>query len=73
VEGEARLPQDPIAVDVKQKRILALEVTDERTGDGKMLQPLVEEATGKTKVSKVLADGGYRLQTELPLPGREGG
>ena len=48
-----------IAVDVKQKRILALEVTDERTGDGKMLQPLVEGASTKAKVVKVLADGGY--------------
>ena len=48
-----------IAVDVKQKRILALEVTDERTGDGKMLQPLVEGASKKGRVVKVLADGGY--------------
>jgi len=62
-----------IAVDVEQKRILALEVTDERTGDGRMLQPLVEEASTKVKVVKVLADGGYRLQPELPLPRREGG
>jgi hypothetical protein len=48
-----------IAVDVKQKRIVSLEVTDERTGDGGMLQPLVEEASGKGKVVKVLADGAY--------------
>ncbi len=30
-----------IAVDVKRKEILALEVTDEKTGDERMLQPLV--------------------------------
>ena len=34
-----------IAVDVKNKRILALKVTDEKTGDGEMLEPLVEEAS----------------------------
>ena len=48
-----------IAVDVKRKRILALKVTDERVGDGRMLKPLVEEASTKTRVVKVLADGAY--------------
>lgn len=48
-----------IAVDVKRKEILALEVTDEKVGDGRMLQPLVEEASEKAKVTKTLGDGSY--------------
>jgi hypothetical protein len=48
-----------IAVDVKRKKILALEVTDEKVGDGQMLQPLVEEASTKAKVTKTLGDGAY--------------
>lgn len=48
-----------IAVDVRRKKILALEVTDERTGDERMLQPLVDEAFKKTKIVKAIADGAY--------------
>jgi hypothetical protein len=48
-----------IAVDVKRKRILALEVTDEKVGDGRMLKPLVEEASEKANIGKALADGAY--------------
>ena len=49
-----------IAVDVKRKKILALKVTDEKTGDGGMLQPLVEETSEKGgKIAKVMGDGAY--------------
>jgi len=48
-----------IAVDVKRKKILALKVTDEKVGDGRMLQPLVEEASEKVKIAKALGDGAY--------------
>ena len=48
-----------LAVDVKRKKILALEVTDEKVGDGQMLQPLVEEASEKVKVIKAIGDGAY--------------
>jgi len=48
-----------IAVDIKQKRILALEVTDERTGDGRMLKPLMEEASHKATIATAIADGAY--------------
>jgi hypothetical protein len=48
-----------IAVDVKRKKILALKVTDEKTGDGGMLQPLVEEASRKGKIAKAIGDGAY--------------
>jgi len=48
-----------IAVDVKRKKILALEVTDEKVGDERMLQPLVEEASKKGKIAKTIGDGAY--------------
>ena len=48
-----------IAVDVKGKKILALKVTDERTGDGRMLKPLAEDASQNVHVSKTIADGAY--------------
>ena len=48
-----------IAVDVKRKKILALKVTNEKVGDGRMLQPLVEEASKKTKITKTIGDGAY--------------
>lgn len=48
-----------LAVDVKQKKLLSLEVTDEKTGDGRMLKPLVEQASQSTPVSRAVADGAY--------------
>jgi IS5 family transposase len=54
-----------IAVDVKQKKILALEVTDEKVGDGRMLQPLVEEASKKAKVAKALGDSAYDTKSNF--------
>ncbi|MDI6902775.1 MAG: IS5 family transposase, partial [Methanocellales archaeon] len=59
-----------IAVDVKSKKLLALEVTDERTGDGKMFEDLVEQAEdnlGKGKIKRVLADGGYDAKENFDL------
>jgi hypothetical protein len=54
-----------IAVDVKRKKILALKVTDERVGDGRMLQPLVEEASKKAKIAKTVADGAYDAKSNF--------
>ena len=49
-----------IAVDTRTKKLLALEITDERTGDGKMLKPLVEQVKDRGgKISRVYGDGGY--------------
>jgi hypothetical protein len=51
-----------VAVDVNTKRLIALEITDERTGDGKMLKPLIEKAeknVGKGKIKQATADGAY--------------
>ena len=54
-----------IAVDIKQKKILALEVTDEKTGDSKMLKPLVEEASRKAKIAKTIGDGAYDAKSNF--------
>jgi hypothetical protein len=54
-----------IAVDVKLKRILALEVTDEKVGDERMLQPLVEEASKKAKIAKTIGDGAYDTKSSF--------
>lgn len=48
-----------IVVDTKTKQILALEVTDERTGDSKKFKPLVERASRNANVTRVLADAAY--------------
>ena len=48
-----------LAVDIKTKQIVAMEVTDEGTGDGRMLKPLVERAQRHCRVVKALADGAY--------------
>jgi len=48
-----------IAVDVRTKQILSIEVTKEDVHDGKMLRPLVDKASKNAKVSRVLADGAY--------------
>jgi hypothetical protein len=36
-----------------------MEATHEKVGDGKMLKPLVEEASRRARVRKALSDGGY--------------
>ena len=48
-----------IAVDTKTKQILAIEVTREDVGDGRMLGRLVEGGVGKADVKRVIADGAY--------------
>ena len=48
-----------IAVDIKKKRILSLEVTSEEVHDGKMLKKLVDNASENNNVKGILADGMY--------------
>ena len=52
-----------VAVDIKRKRILSLEVTSEEVHDGKMLSRLIDNASsfaaGDNRVKRVLADGMY--------------
>ena len=48
-----------LAVDVKSKQILALEVTNESIKEGEMLKPLIEKAREKAKIKRALADGAF--------------
>src|SRR5919106_3661762 len=48
-----------VAVDIKKKKILSLEVTSEEVHDGKMLKKLVDNASENNDVKGVLADGMY--------------
>lgn len=48
-----------VGVDIKTKQVVSLEVTDERTADGKKLKPLVRKAQRRARVKKVLGDSGY--------------
>lgn len=45
-----------LAVDVKTKQILAMEVTDERVDNPKLFEPLVKKARRVANVNKVLGD-----------------
>lgn len=48
-----------LAVDVKTKQILAMEVTDERVADSDQFELLVKDARRVANVVKVLGDGAY--------------
>lgn len=48
-----------MAIDVKSKQILALEVTNESVNEGKMLEPLIEKASKKAKIERALGDGTF--------------
>jgi len=54
-----------IAIDVKSKRILALEVTKEKVADGCRLRSLVKEASKHVKITKAIGDGGYDSKTNF--------
>ena len=48
-----------VAVDTKTKQILAIEVTKEDVGDGRVLGKLVKTSTGIVNVKKLIGDGAY--------------
>ena len=50
-----------VAVDIKKKRILSLQVTSEQVHDGKILPELIDDITIKQNkiVDPVIADGSY--------------
>jgi len=54
-----------IAIDVKSKRILALEVTKEKVADGCRFRSLVKEASKHVKITKAIGDGGYDSKTNF--------
>jgi hypothetical protein len=48
-----------VAVDIKKKKIVSLEVTTEEVHDGMMLKKLIENAAENNDVKRVIADGAY--------------
>lgn len=48
-----------IAVDIRTKKVVGIEVTDETVGDPRVFKELICQAETKGKVEKVLADGAY--------------
>lgn len=61
-----------VAVDIKTKQVVSLEVSDERTDDGEKLVPLVRKARRKAKVQRVLGDGGYDTHDNFKFLATEG-
>ena len=62
MESKKRLSQNThIAVDIKRKRILSLDVTSEQVHDSKVLPVLIEDITIKQNkiVDSIIADGSY--------------
>jgi hypothetical protein len=56
-----------IAVDTKTKQILAIEVTKEDVGDGRMLKRLVDGSASKAVLSGVIADGAYDSKSNFRM------
>jgi hypothetical protein len=61
-----------IAVDTKTKQILAIEVTKEDVGDGRMLKRLVDSSASKAALSGVVADGAYDSKSNFRMLSNRG-
>ncbi len=48
-----------VAVNIKTKKIVSMEVTKENVHDGKILKELVHNVSNNNNIQKVLADGAY--------------
>jgi transposase len=48
-----------IAVDMRTKQIIAMEITKEEVSDGRMLERLVDDSARKADVKQVMGDGTY--------------
>jgi hypothetical protein len=56
-----------IAVDTKTKQILAIEVTKEDVGDGRMLGRLVDGSASKVAMKGVVADGAFDSKSNFRM------
>jgi hypothetical protein len=56
-----------IAVDTKTKQILAIEVTKEDVGDGRMLGRLVDGSQSRVPLKRVIADGAYDSKSNFRM------
>jgi Transposase DDE domain len=57
-----------VAVDIKKKRIVLLEVTSEEVHDGSKLKVLVDRAMESNNVKRVIADGAYDSNENFRFP-----
>jgi IS5 family transposase len=48
-----------VAVDIKKKKVVSLEVTSEEVHDSKVMKKLVDHVSENNDVKRVLADGAY--------------
>ena len=61
-----------LAVDVKTGKILSMEVTKEEVRDGKMLVPMVEQASSNANVKRLMGDGAYDSRANFRYLHEEG-
>jgi len=61
-----------VAVDIKSKQVVSMEVSDEKVHDGEKLKFLVSKAKERVKVKKVLGDGGYDSHENFNFLAEEG-
>src|SRR5918992_1212515 len=60
MERKEKLLKDTyVAVDIKKKKILSLEVTSEEVHDSKILKNLVDSALENNDIKMILADAAY--------------
>ena len=61
MECQKRLSQNTLAVDIKKRKIISLDVTSERVHDGKVLSKLVDDITIKQNkvIDTAIMDGSY--------------
>ena len=60
-----------VAVNIKTKEIIALEVTDEKVHDGKVMKQLIEQVLNNNhniKIKSFLGDGAYDSNREFQIP-----
>jgi hypothetical protein len=60
------------AMDVKTGRVVSMDVTSEKVGDGRRLRRLVGDAEGRVRVRRVLADGAYDSRANFDFVAEEG-
>jgi hypothetical protein len=61
-----------IAVDTKTKQILAIEVTHDDVGDGRMLGRLVKDSAGVADLKRVIGDGAYDSKNNFRMLSERG-
>ena len=60
MKSRERISEDTyVAVDIKKKKIVSLEVTSEEVHDSKMLKNLVDGALENNDIKMILADAAY--------------